>query len=80
MFKNKLIADFLDDYSNRLLNDGSNDYSLENNEENYNFIKEMLLWNSDKDNLEPRIYNNKIDTDNYLICRYLRYLILKDVK
>lgn len=71
-----LIAEFLDDYGNRLGNDGCNDFELDDTLENRALVKAAMKWNDPTDPTDPFLHDGKILTHNSMLVEYLRSLLL----
>jgi len=69
---NELVAKMLEDYSERLSNNGCNDLILENTEENRALVQAAIDWNGDDQcKIEPYLQGDKIYFFDYWMAGYL---------
>ena len=81
----ELLLGFLEEYSDRLSNDGCNDYLLENNTENIKLMQRAIKYNfknndeanNELKNLDMDSHNTEIYAINWMLVNYLIH-VLKD--
>lgn len=80
----KLAAEFLEEYSDRLANDGCNDMWLPDNPENRQFLRDLAKWNGEDLEDEAIIRPSKSGLGVYWgnsgVVSYLAYLLEQETK
>lgn len=77
-----LLSDILDEYADRLGNDGCNDWEWPkewNEAYRRDFLKRYNAW-ADADGIEDTEYHKKYGPDNVDLVYFLRYLFRQEVK
>jgi hypothetical protein len=80
----KLAAQMLEEYSDRLGNDGCNDMWLPDTPENRQFLLDLAKWNGENFEEEDVIQSSKyglgVFHGNSVVAAYLAYLLKQESK
>lgn len=80
----KLAAELLEEYSDRLANDGCNDMWLPDTPENRQFLRDLAKWNGEDLEedaiIQPTKYGLGVYWGNTAVASYLAHLLEQETK